>query len=698
MRFIHERVDRSHRRDVPLQTGGTLMSRKPMFRRAVPRPFRVLAACCLLLVARGAPAGPPGPATDEEVQSLLARATVDAYPNVDVLTVLDESDVYVRPSGLATTEHREIVRLLTTSGARSKAVLRYSIDPDTNRFAIRSVRIHRADGGIEESSLEGIVTQPTRQGSIFWGGTQYLLSLPKLEAGDALEIRTSKIGFNIAYLTDGVPAPALSGDGLTPPMPGHWYESTMFQGGSPIMKKRYAVHMPSNMPLQYEVYNGAVRSSLWSEGDTNIHTFIAEDVPAAPREPHSVAGSDRLTKLVMATVPDWEMKSRWFHEVNEGQFEADDDIRAKVAEITAGMTDREEKIEALLHWVADNIRYYGTSRGPCEGFTLHTGIETFRDRGGVCKDIAGMLITMLRVIGEESYPTLTMAGSRVEAIPADQFNHTVTAIREPDGNIRVLDPTWSPTSKELWSSREALQGIVHGTPEGQTLMLSPYFPPEHNRMIVQSDCTIEEQGACTAWVKMDLAGYPGTSLRRSANRAEPYDQQARFEDQLGISDGMTIDHIDWIRPQDYRTDAWLTMEISDPGYAATGPDRLAFKLPMMQHPFRSMLNSDLGTNVNLDERRYALKLRATRQIVYEETISLPEGYIAIDLPEPESIDEDTAMLDWTIEQDGGALTYRFELQLRDHIVAPEDYEGLKQAFETMRRLADTWIICERQAS
>jgi hypothetical protein len=298
MRFIHERVDRSHRRDVPLQTGGTLMSRKPMFRRAVPRPFRVLAACCLLLVARGAPAGPPGPATDEEVQSLLARATVDAYPNVDVLTVLDESDVYVRPSGLATTEHREIVRLLTTSGARSKAVLRYSIDPDTNRFAIRSVRIHRADGGIEESSLEGIVTQPTRQGSIFWGGTQYLLSLPKLEAGDALEIRTSKIGFNIAYLTDGVPAPALSGDGLTPPMPGHWYEVHDVPGfGSPILKKRYAVHMPVDKPLQYEVYNGAVRRHRYGPRVIRISTrSIAEDIPAAPREPHMVALDDRVTK------------------------------------------------------------------------------------------------------------------------------------------------------------------------------------------------------------------------------------------------------------------------------------------------------------------------------------------------------------------------------------------------------------------
>ena len=39
-----------------------------------------------------------------------------------------------------------------------------------------------------------------------------------------------------------------------------------------------------------------------------------------------------------------------------------------------------------------------------------------------CKDIAGTLISFLRMAGFEAYPAMTMAGSRVESSPADHFN------------------------------------------------------------------------------------------------------------------------------------------------------------------------------------------------------------------------------------------------------------------------------------
>lgn len=40
----------------------------------------------------------------------------------------------------------------------------------------------------------------------------------------------------------------------------------------------------------------------------------------------------------------------------------------------------------------------------------------YTDRCGVCKDIAGTLISFLRMAGFEAYPAMTMAGSRVESI------------------------------------------------------------------------------------------------------------------------------------------------------------------------------------------------------------------------------------------------------------------------------------------
>ena len=47
---------------------------------------------------------------------------------------------------------------------------------------------------------------------------------------------------------------------------------------------------------------------------------------------------DLLPKVVLATVESWPAKSRWFYEVNEPQFAADDAIRAKVAELRRRFT------------------------------------------------------------------------------------------------------------------------------------------------------------------------------------------------------------------------------------------------------------------------------------------------------------------------------------------------------------------------
>lgn len=74
-----------------------------------------------------------------------------------------------------------------------------------------------------------------------------------------------------------------------------------------------------------------------------------------------------------------------------------------------------ERIAVLTHWVADNIRYAGITMGEGEGFTLHNTKMNYTDRCGVCKDIAGTLISFLRMAGFEAYPAMTMAEAASKA-------------------------------------------------------------------------------------------------------------------------------------------------------------------------------------------------------------------------------------------------------------------------------------------
>lgn len=651
------------------------------------------------LFARVAAAEPPKPATNEEIKQLIKTAgDAAAYDNAAIAYLLDEADVYVQASGLATTESCQVIKILTDAGTRTQASLRQEFDPATNRITFKQVRIHRQDGTIEEVPVSGMFTQPAPQHAIYWGNQQHVLDLPRLEVGDCLEVRISKIGFNIAYLASGDQPGGGGGqeETLRPPMPGHWYETTLFQGGAPVVQKRYTVHMPKDKPVQYEEYNGPLQSSLWFGPDAHILSWWAKDLPPIKSEPYMTAADDNVPKLVMATIPDWFMKSRWFFEVNESQFGADDAIRAKVKELTEGLPDMEAKIRACLHWVADNIRYIGTSRGPCEGFTLHESVETFHDRGGVCKDKAGMLITMLRVLGLEVYPALTMAGSRVERIPADQFNHTITVIRNEDGTFRVLDPTWSPLSREVWSSWEALQGLVYGTPEGQDLTLSPYFPPEHNTLEALGTTELNPQGTLQTHIVMNMKGSPCTAFRRGVERNPRPDQRGIFEQALAIAPNARLDALTWTNPLDYSRDSQVDLKASVARYALGDGAVRAFRLPLMSRPLNTLVLADLNYPLAAAERKFDLRLRASRLVRYEETIKLPPGWEIDRPPEAKKLESCSATLTFEPKVGDGTLTYRFELSIKHNIIPAKDYPGYKKAIEAMNELRDFWVVCRVQ--
>ncbi len=648
----------------------------------------VLAVLSLsLLVPGAARGGPPRPATPEEVAALVkAAGEAKDHPGADAVVVLDESDVAVRPTGLALTESRRVVKILTEAGALAEAVQRLSFDPATHRSAFRAVTVLYRDGRVAEVDLRAAVRLPPPQDALYWGGERVLLSVPRLAPGDALEIRTARIGFNVAYLaSDG-----LSEEGLVPPMAGHWFDVVRFPEGRPVKRKRLTVRIPSPMSLTWEVYGGPLRSSRWTEGDAAAYTFAAENLPAVKGEPSMVAWEDCLPKVVMSTVPDWREKSRWFAEVNAGQFAADDAIRAKVAEITAGLPDDEAKIDALLHWVADSIRYCGTSRGPREGYTLHTGIETFRERAGVCKDIAGMLITMLRAAGYEAHPTLTMAGSRVEAVPADQFNHTVVAIRAADGGWRFLDPTWSPTSRELWSSREAEQGVVVGTAEGEDLGRTPYYPPEANALRATAESRIDAAGDLTTTIAMSLTGYPCTYFRRNVHRHAPADRKAAFEEALGIAPGAALAALDHTDPLDYSRDSAARLTVAAAGFAAGG-DLRVFRLPLLQNPLGSWLMPDLLAPPPEGERKYDFRLRATRLVSYRETIALPPGAAVTDLPAARDLDTPAASLRFRAVAEGGTIHVELDLSAKKHVVPAAEVEGLRQVLAAAKEIREARV-------
>ena len=226
-----------------------------------------------------------------------------------------------------------------------------------------------------------------------------------------------------------------------------------------------------------------------------------------------------------------------------------------------------------------------------------------------------------------------MAGSRVERIPADQFNHTVTVLRRKDGTFLILDPTWVPHNRDLWSSLEALQGLVYGTPEGEDLTLSPYYEPEHNRRWVTSTGSIGADGTLKAKLAYDLGGAADNRFRRVIDGYPVGEQRAALEEALGIAPNIELVNYDHIGPVDYSRDGYVNMTVKADRYAAGGDDVKMFRMPLMSHPLNGFFRPRYMEPGDAEARQYTLRFWGTRMIRYTETLKLPPGWKVTKVPE-----------------------------------------------------------------
>ncbi len=639
---------------------------------------------------------PPGDSPPQTAFSRLEDAGVaDDYDGANEVIVYDLTVSRVKPSGVTYVDGYLLRKVLTQAGCRDNSVLSWGYEPWSSHVEIREVNVIRGDERIPVD-VSGVHDLPAPQSLIYWNSRVKTLQLPRLEVNDGIEVRTFRKGYSYALLDEGQPAVSTEAPGdekYVPPMPGEYFDIVLFQGSAPIVERKYVLALPSDKRLHSEVYNGPLFSSTTYGPDTTRYSWWALDVPPRPREPRAADASDVVPKVVMATVESWEAKSRWFFDANRDQFQVTPEIRAKVQEIfeRAGLEDasEEHKAEALVHWVAQNIRYSGQTMGEGEGFTLHPGAMIFEQRSGVCKDIAGMLVTMMRAAGMDSYAAMTMAGSRIEETPADQFNHCVCALRKDDGSFEMYDPTWVPDNNDIWSKYETEQQYLVGTPTGEGLATIDYSPPEGSPLRVTHEGRIDEDGTLTGTFRLEGGGAMDTRLRGMVSYARIADVPENIEEVLSIlSDRVEIDELSHIRVDDFSSDAWIEVSYRVPEYAFPAEDGLEFRSPMMTLTLGDGWLCRACVYDWTDERKEDLFLWFTQLTEGTETLRLPSGYELTEEPEAREVDETYAAFDGKASEDGDRLKVTERMEIRRRQIPTDGYEGFKKTIDEAKEFGD----------
>lgn len=616
----------------------------------------------------------------------------EVYAGFDCVNLLDSTSVTVQPTGSGSFSVCKTIKIQTPRGAVANRIIKYDYDPLTAFAQFKRATVYRANGDVINLDVTQACDYAAPARAIYWGARQIMLEVGQLNPGDILDYEIDKKGFTYALLADG-------GDDesrFIPPMRGQFYDIVPFWVTEPTVRKVYKVSILMEKEMQFQFYQGDCASSMRYEDGRKAYTFSTNDIMPTKQEPNMVNLFDAAPKLMMSSTPKWQDKSLWFNKVNEdyGSFAPLPEAQKKVDELIKGKKTEMEKIAVLTHWVADNIRYSGISMGKGEGYTLHNTKMNYTDRCGVCKDIAGTLISFLRMAGFEAYPAMTMAGSRVESIPADHFNHCVAVVKLSSGTYMPLDPTWVPFCRELWSSAEQQQNYLPGVPEGSDLCLTPVSAPENHYVRIHANNKLDAKGTLTGQFTITAEGQSDSNIRGMFTRGWQSQWKNMLESQLlNVSPKARLISVDYGKdPKDYQAaPIKITFRYEIPEYAIAGKEELAFK-PLVMNNLYNQVKSYLRINTDLTERQYGFKDACSRLVELDETIQLPKGYTLLNEVKNENKQSDAADFEGSLSQQGDKVTLHQKLALKKRVYEASDWDGFRSAVNAHKGFGDYLII------
>lgn len=160
-------------------------------------------------------------------------------------------------------------------------------------------------------------------------------------------------------------------------------------------------------------------------------------------------------------------------------------------EITKDSETGPDKINALLNWVQNNIRYVAFEYGT-QGFKPDEAQAVIRKKYGDCKGMSNLLKCMLMAEGFDARLVWinTTESGREWTLPIPSADHMICALHYNDG-FHFLDPTvkFMPFGEIAYP----IQGKIAMVEDGDHYLMlrTPSFPPSHNRTQMVSQYEIE---------------------------------------------------------------------------------------------------------------------------------------------------------------------------------------------------------------
>jgi tetratricopeptide (TPR) repeat protein len=496
---------------------------------------------------------PPG-----SLPAALSAEAIDYSAEPVVIEQLDH--IYTMAAdGTGVRQFTVAVRVHSDASVRQLGVLSLPYASSSEHVELVYVRVRRPDGSVTETpATEAIeMPSPVTTAAPFYSDLKELqIPVRNLRVGDRLEWQAKIIR-------------------TKPEAPGQFWGEENFISDTVTLSQSVELHVPKEIYVNVysptskptETTTAFERVCRWQYSQTKPTIGPEAEAEKERKKKQALTAEQELEEkegkfpsIAWSTFKSWEAVGDWYRSLEGDRILPDTDVKAKVAELTAGKTTQEEKVRALYNYVSTQIRYIGVDFG-IGRYQPHHAAEVLQNQYGDCKDKHTLLAAMLNVIGLHPDAVLIGAGIRFNPpVPSPQaFNHLITGV-SLEGKPVWLDATAevAPYRVLNYALRDKNALVVPvTTPETAPdtararIERTPATLPFPAIQKMDAVGTLDNTGTSNSRLVLTLRGNAELFARTAFHQVSPgqYDQLVQQLSQ-GMGYAGTTNHAEVSRPED----------------------------------------------------------------------------------------------------------------------------------------------------
>ena len=615
-----------------------------------------------------------------DIEEVIAAAPDAAdYPNADAIILLNQFSHEVTPGGRSRYTSHQVVKILTERGVQNYDDIAIPHTPTAQHITVNVARTITPDGSVVEPPEEAFndVTPPGLLSYNLYSDSMWrVISMPALKPGVCIEYQVT---------LEDVGAESVGSTSW-------FWGGFSFQSTDPILQSAYALRMPKGRNFKWKGIHCELNPQVLHEEETSTYLWAYGETPALKAEYNMPTTNDIVPRLSYSSVESWDAVYNWYRDIAKDRYTVDQAIEEAVEELTANLLTADDKIRAIYHFVASQIRYVGIELGQ-GAFQPTPADQVLSVRYGDCKDKTTLMISMLDLVGIEAFPVMLNPApyQRIDLeLPSlGQFSHLIAAVPREDGDYIWLDPTADTCGYEdLPARNRGRKGFVIRNDRGEFVDI-PVSTPESNRLIVDTEITLTEDGAVQGTMQIDTLGQYNIEARLEYKQVSPSAWKDTFAVGLGVQfPGVRVDSVQISDLADLNVPVQLNVDFTVKNYTESVGDRLMFPLPSDEF-------SDYAQIFAAAERQHPLDLSYPMQMKKTIRIALPEGWRA-SFPKDVRLDNRFASMERRYTLEGNQIHYEINFAIKAPIIPPEDYPAAKRFFDTLVREDRTQLILEKR--